>query len=51
MALLYLTDDDCLDTVERGGVERVEHEVRRRVHGQRAVEPLVGHEAAELERV
>lgn len=51
MALLYLTDDDCLDTVERGGVERVEHEVRRRVHGQRAVEPLVGDEAAELERV
>jgi len=48
---LYLTDDDSLHTVERGGVERVEHEVRRRVHGQRAVEPLVGDEAAELERV
>ena len=47
----YLADDDSLDAVERGGVERVEDEVLRRIDGQRAVQPLVCDEAAELERV
>lgn len=47
----YLADDDSLDTVEWGEVERVEHKVLRRVNRKRAVQALFSDKAAELERV
>lgn len=46
-----LADDDGFDVIEGGGVERVEDEVGRRVDGRLAERPLVGDEAAEVERV